>query len=83
MSLLSDSEISIRAPKRDPIVVPSYHRFLLTSNAPVSGDDRRIRQVVHERVEDAAYYRALAAAIDDDGAIQELRTYLHIQEVLA
>ena len=75
-SLLSDQTISIRAPKRDPIVAPSYHRVLITSNAPVSGDDRRIHQVVHERVEDAAYYRAVAAAIDDDGAIQELRAYL-------
>ena len=77
-SLLSDQTISIRAPKRDPVVVPSYHRVLITSNAPVSGEHRRIRQVVqvHGRVEDAAYYRAVAAAIDDDGAIQEMRAYL-------
>ena len=75
-SLLSDQTIRIRAKKRDSIVAPSYHRVVVTSNAPVSGDDRRIRQVVHERVEDEAYYRAVAAAIDDDGAIQELRAYL-------
>jgi hypothetical protein len=75
-SLLSDPEISIRAPKRDPIVVPSYHRVLLTSNAPVSGELgelRRIRQVVSRAWD---WNHAVWAAIDDDGAIQELRAYL-------
>eukprot|EP00966_Prymnesium_polylepis_P146020 3372738-Prymnesium_polylepis.2 len=75
-SLVSDQTISIRVPKRDPIVAPSYHRVLITSNAPVSGELRRIRQVVHERVEDEAHYRAVAAALDDNSAIQQLRVYL-------
>lgn len=71
------AELLAKVPKRDPIVGPSYHRYLITSNVlPVSGDDRRIHQVVHERVEDVAYYRAMAAAVDDDGAIQAMRAYL-------
>jgi hypothetical protein len=73
------AELLAKVPKRDPIVAPSYHRYLITSNVlPLSGDDRRrgIHQVVHGRVEVVAFYRAVAAAVDDDGAIQELRAYL-------
>ena len=73
---MTDPYIVIKAQSVHALTVPSYHRWLFTSNAPITPEHSRQIVCSGEHVGDQAYFDQLDAVLAQPNAISSFATYL-------